>query len=175
MTSKASHQLTKAGGHDGASQALYSHSQLLLICAKKETHCSQPTMALTLSSFKQSTKTTTASSPLLGARLSEVFGRTGLNEASALRIMKSGKITASSGESGGLKRGEAEALLESRAEPWWKIEAKNLLTIPFVLASAAFVCFNMTIAFLLEAFVMRLYDGPLATLGVSSASFVLVR
>lgn len=84
MTSKASHQLTKAGGHDGASQALYSHSQLLLICAKKETHCSQSTMALTLSSFKQSTKTTTASSPLLGARLPATASPASLQVLSSL-------------------------------------------------------------------------------------------
>lgn len=50
--------------------------------------------------------------------------------------------------------------------PWWLVETKTMLTIPLVVASVLFVCFNMTIAFLLEAFIARLYDGPLGFLAV---------
>ncbi|KAF8310365.1 hypothetical protein DL93DRAFT_1649104 [Clavulina sp. PMI_390] len=54
--------------------------------------------------------------------------------------------------------------LEKKNEKWWVVEAKTLVTIPLVLGSVAVVCFNMTVAFLLEAFVARLYGGPLSFL-----------
>lgn len=50
--------------------------------------------------------------------------------------------------------------------PWWVVEARASLSIPFVLASALFVYFNMTVAFFLEAFIAKLYDGPFSFLAV---------
>lgn len=52
---------------------------------------------------------------------------------------------------------------------WWLVEVKTLLSIPLILASVLFVCFNMTIAFLLEAFIARIYDGPMSFIAVGSA------
>lgn len=59
----------------------------------------------------------------------------------------------------------------SERSPWWIVESKSLLSIPLIIGSIAFICFNMTVAFLLEAFVARLYDGPLKFLAVRSLYF----
>ena len=56
-----------------------------------------------------------------------------------------------------------------RHSAWWSVEAKTVLTIPLLFGGTSFVCFNMTVAFLLEAFITRLYDGPLRFVAVSAA------
>lgn len=59
-----------------------------------------------------------------------------------------------------------------RRSTWWLVEAKTALAVPLLLvAGGSFVCFNMTVAFLLEAFIMRLYDGPLSVVAVRLLSF----
>ena len=49
---------------------------------------------------------------------------------------------------------------------WWKTELKMILSIPLAVASVLVTGFNMTVAFVLEAFVMRMYHGPFQFLAV---------
>ena len=59
-----------------------------------------------------------------------------------------------------------DLMTHAEHSPWWKTELKTILSIPLVVASVLVTGFNMTVAFVLEAFVVRMYHGPFQFLAV---------
>ncbi|KAF8333092.1 calcium-activated chloride channel-domain-containing protein [Cantharellus anzutake] len=57
-----------------------------------------------------------------------------------------------------------DLIVGSKDSPWWKTELKTALSLPLIGMAVLFVGFNMTVAFILEAFVMRMYNGPFQSL-----------